>query len=60
MFRFQIQLDQNEAAALAALAEVERRDVRQQAEVLIIEGLRRRGLVAGPTVGQAAEKEQKP
>jgi hypothetical protein len=43
MFRFQIQLEQNEAAALSALAEAERRDVRQQAEVLLVNALKQLG-----------------
>lgn len=53
MFRFQIRLEQNEIAALAALAEAERRDVREQAEVLIVSGLKLAGVLRMP--GRAAQ-----
>lgn len=45
MFKFRIELEQEEAASLATLAEAERRDVRQQAEILIVSELKRRGLL---------------
>ena len=56
MFRFQIQLEQEEAASLATLTEAERRDVRQQAEILIVSELKRRGLLEPSKDGQASDR----
>lgn len=55
--RFLIKLFESERAALVRLAEMERRDPRDQAAILLREALEHRGLLPPPT-GTAVNHEE--